>query len=279
MSDVKKIIAILEDNEARTQAMRAAIADALPDATCVFFNSAHAIIEWFAVNLDSVSLISLDHDLDFLPGPEKLIDPGDGRDVAQFLATQKPCCPVIVHTSNNEGAFSMMFTLQDAGWRAERVLPENDLEWVKSRWIETVARLITNEASATPKIVKIEGVSPEDILALSKAELNVLVFCGHPIVFQAGSAEVLGQFRTTANRLVLELAQIDGGGEGILPTIWGIAERYARNEGLQDVEWIIHAVNCARPNLKLRRVLERKNFVVEEVPGAGTAYHLVHWIK
>ena len=142
-------IAILEDSAERQQAMQAALADALPDATCVFFDSAHAIIKWLKTNLGSVSLISLDHDLDFLTGPEgKLIDPGDGRDVARTLAAQKPCCPVIVHTSNSVAASSMMFTLQDAGWQAERVLPEADLTWVEDRWKPTVLRLLTKGSPA-----------------------------------------------------------------------------------------------------------------------------------
>lgn len=130
----------------------------------------------------------------------------------------------------------------------------------------------------TARTITIEGFSPEEILALTKDELAQLVFIGQPLVFRAGTAEVLGQYRIAANRLVLELAQIDGGGEGVLPTIGRLAEQYARKEGLEAVEWIVHAVNCAKPNLKLRRVLERRGFVVEEVPGSGMAYHLVNQV-
>lgn len=67
---------------------------------------------------------------------------------------------------------------------------------------------------------------------------------------------MLGQFQVKEARLVVELAQIDGGGEGILQTLWHLSEHYARSRGLDSVEWIVHAVHCARPNLKLRRVLE-----------------------
>lgn len=142
-------IAILEDNELRVQAMRAGMADSLPDTPFVFFNSAHAIIEWLEGNLELVSLISLDHDLEFLLGPDgQLIDPGDGRDVARFLATQKPCCRLIVHTSNAMAGSSMMLTLQDAGWQVERVLPEGDLAWVSQRWMPAVLRLLGEEGSS-----------------------------------------------------------------------------------------------------------------------------------
>lgn len=128
---------------------------------------------------------------------------------------------------------------------------------------------------ATRKI-NIEGMSPEDMLALPKDEIRGLVLCNEPLVFRVGSAEILGQFRITDDRLVLELAQIDGGGEGVLPTIWNLAEQYARTEHLKTVEWIVHAVHCAKPNLRLRHVLERRGFVVESLPGIGETYHFIH---
>jgi len=37
----------------------------------------------------------------------------------------------------------------------------------------------------------------------------------------------------------------------------------------------VHAVSCAKPNLKLRRVLDRRGFVVREIPGFGEAYHFI----
>jgi hypothetical protein len=40
---------------------------------------------------------------------------------------------------------------------------------------------------------------------------------------------------------------------------------------LEGTEWIVHAVSCAKPNLKLRKVLDRRGFVVEEIEGIGTA--------
>jgi hypothetical protein len=38
-------------------------------------------------------------------------------------------------------------------------------------------------------------------------------------------------------------------------------------------EWLVYATACAKPNLKLRRVLERRGFTVREVPGKGECYH------
>jgi len=124
--------------------------------------------------------------------------------------------------------------------------------------------------------ILIEGYSPEEILALPNDQIEAFVFANTPLVFKAGSAEVLGEFRLLADRLVVELAHIDGGDEGVLPTLWALTERYAALRGLNCVEWIVHAVNCARPNPKLQRVLERRGFTVQDLPGIGSAYHYCH---
>jgi hypothetical protein len=82
-------------------------------------------------------------------------------------------------------------------------------------------------------------------------------------------------FQVMRDRLVIELAQIEGGGEGVLMSLASLAKRYARLRNLAEVEWIVHAVTCAKPNLKLRRVLEHRGFIIEEIEGIGEAYHLI----
>jgi hypothetical protein len=37
----------------------------------------------------------------------------------------------------------------------------------------------------------------------------------------------------------------------------------------------VDAVHCAQPNLKLRRVLERRGFVITVLPTVGEAYYLL----
>jgi hypothetical protein len=61
----------------------------------------------------------------------------------------------------------------------------------------------------------------------------------------------------------------------VLPTIAALAEQYARRRGLAAVNWRVHALNCASPNPQLRRVLERRGFVVADVPGTGLCYRQV----
>jgi hypothetical protein len=126
----------------------------------------------------------------------------------------------------------------------------------------------------TPRQVLIEGYSVEEILAIPNAELDQFVFCGEPIVFRAGSAQILGKFERASDRIVVELAHIDGGGEGSLPAIGALASKYAQRKRLEFLEWRVHAVHCANPNLKLRRVLERRGFEVKVVQGVK-CYHFI----
>jgi hypothetical protein len=121
-----------------------------------------------------------------------------------------------------------------------------------------------------------EGLSEDEILQFPEQEIDELVFIGEPIVFRAGSASILGSFRIEQNRLILELAQIDCGGEGVLISLGSLAHRCAKLRGLKEVEWIVHAVSCTKPNLKLRRILERRGFEVKEIPGIGAVYHLLN---
>ena len=106
-----------------------------------------------------------------------------------------------------------------------------------------------------------------------------LSFCGEPIVFRTGSAEVLGKSERTDDRVILELAHVDGGGEGALPALGALASRYAAREKLAFLEWRVHAVHCANPNPKLRRVLEHRGFKSKEVGGVGECYYLVQAVS
>lgn len=139
----------------------------------------------------------------------------------------------------------------------------------------TLVRKPKKGAQLVPREVLFEGLREEEILNLPREIVEQLILLGEPLVFRIGSAVVLGSFKIDTNRLVIELAQIEGGGEGVLPALASLAKRYTKLRNLSEIEWIVHAVSCAKPNLKLRRVLERRGFVISQVAGVGEAYHLI----
>jgi hypothetical protein len=129
------------------------------------------------------------------------------------------------------------------------------------------------------KKINVEGFDPDEILQMSDDEIDQLVLIGWPIVFHAGSAEILGEFKLQDRALIIELAQIDGGGEGVLPLLSSLSRKYAEKRGLNRIEWMVHALNCAEPNLKLRRVMERRGFKVKDIPGKGPAYTYIDEVE
>ena len=128
------LVAILEDNAGRVAAMRACLADVLPGTEIFVFENAHEMATWLPDHLGDVILISLDHDLPLRDANGHPLDCGTGRQVADFLASLPPTCPVIVHSSNEFCAPGMVFALRDAGWPCNRVYPRDDLEWVRRDW-------------------------------------------------------------------------------------------------------------------------------------------------
>jgi hypothetical protein len=120
----------------------------------------------------------------------------------------------------------------------------------------------------------IEGYTADEILDLPPGVLDLIVLTNEPIVFTVGSANLLGRFKVEESTLFMELAHVDGGGEGALPALASLAHRYARSKRINEIAWRVHAVHCAKPNLKLRRVLERRGFAIGEVLEVGECYLL-----
>jgi hypothetical protein len=137
-----QLIAILEDDERRSQAMLMMLKKILPEYSEQFFDNAPDMIVWLKKNLSSLALISLDHDLGANHHKKgEIFDPGTGRDVVDFLVSQKPCCPIIIHTTNPQGGEGMKWALEEAGWQYEVVIPFKDIEWIEELWIRKVVEM------------------------------------------------------------------------------------------------------------------------------------------
>lgn len=139
-------IAILDDESDRIDAMVPVIRQLFPGIAVVTFDNAPDMTSWFSGNLDSCVLICLDHDL----GSNRLregvlFDPGIGRDVADYLATQKPACPIVIHTTNTQARPGMIFVLEEAGWSVSYVSPYEDLLWVKEEWANSVRKMLRKD--------------------------------------------------------------------------------------------------------------------------------------
>lgn len=138
-------IVILEDNLDRRIVMRECLADRLPQYPVRFFVTAGETIAYLRRHMQQVLAIALDHDLDLIPiDPRRNLDPGTGRDVVDFLATLRPMCPVLIHTTNSPAAIGMRRELDEAGWNSARVVPSNGESWIRTEWLTQFRNLIVD---------------------------------------------------------------------------------------------------------------------------------------
>jgi len=134
-----KLILILEDNEDRIRDFQNAVNSLGQTFSIRIWYDAPSMVADLPSALNWACLISLDHDLN--PQPNVTTDPGTGLEVAEFLAKQPPVCPVLIHSTNYEKAWSMHNELRFGGWSVGRVGPLGD-DWIKCLWLPTVKVLL-----------------------------------------------------------------------------------------------------------------------------------------
>lgn len=153
-------IGILEDNCERQAAMRECLEERFYQFRAVFFDDAQRMIGHLKSNLPATILICLDHDLELKQnGKGKLVDPGTGRDVANWLSMQAPSCPVVVHSTNSAAARGMEHLLEENGWKPTRVTPWGDLEWIDKEWKRAVRNALLQTAQPLKKGKNIRAAS------------------------------------------------------------------------------------------------------------------------
>lgn len=136
-------VAILEDEADRQSAMADCFQDRFPQYPVHFFATAAEMIWYLRRHLSDAIAIGLDHDLELIPvADHELLDGGTGRHVAEYLASESPVCPVVIHTTNSPAGTGMEATLQDAGWSTSRVTPYGDLDWVQEVWFPAMRNAI-----------------------------------------------------------------------------------------------------------------------------------------
>ena len=132
-------ILILEDNETRLLGFLRALSDTGSPLKVKVWNDAHTMMAEVDQYINDACVISLDHDL--YPTDVDHDDPGDGLDVARYLATFDPACPVIIHSSNADRSRVMQGELELAGWTCTMVGPFGE-GWVEKDWLPVVLRAV-----------------------------------------------------------------------------------------------------------------------------------------
>ena len=108
--------------------------------------------------------------------------------------------------------------------------------------------------------MEIEGLTLEELRTLPSEELDELMAFGRPIVFRMGSATILAEFNAQGSELKVNLAHVDGGGEGVLVSLWKAIAHYASDRDYEAIQWKVHALTCANPNPRLQEFLRSRGF-------------------
>jgi hypothetical protein len=134
------VLLMLEDDHDRIERFTKSLRAIDPTVRLVIWRSAKKMVREVEPFLPSARLISLDHDLE--PQEGELEDPGDGIEVARFLAERPPVCPVIIHSSNGTRAQWMIGEFELGGWNYKRVAPIGD-DWIEAYWRVVVGKLLS----------------------------------------------------------------------------------------------------------------------------------------
>ena len=121
--------------------------------------------------------------------------------------------------------------------------------------------------------ILIDGLTTEELFSLvESSEYEEIIFTNQPVIFRAGSSQILGQFGISDSGLRIVLSHIEGGGEGVLLIIMNLFRKFAEQKGLKEICWVVHAVDCPKPNPKLARILVMKGFEIAVDPVDGEVY-------
>lgn len=140
MADVKTLL-LLDDNDDRVAAFEEVVDELGDDWRLLLWRDAPTMLAQCEQFFETAHLVSLDHDLNRQPGVTS--DPGTGLDVAKLLASHPALCPVIIHSTNTDRAWSMHNELRFAGWTVDRVGPIGD-DWVHKLWLPKARAMLAH---------------------------------------------------------------------------------------------------------------------------------------
>ena len=178
-------ILILEDNDERVIDFEKTVAGLGGDFDLQVWRDAPSMIAECARFFPSMALICLDHDLNPQSGVE--VDPGTGLDVARFLGDFLPVCPVLIHSSNTDRAYSMHNELRFAGWTVDRVGPLGN-DWIATTWLPRVRELTADNRNTWKANLRADHNERVERMLLSLGGLGLGDALGEMLSYQSARA-------------------------------------------------------------------------------------------
>lgn len=180
-----KTILILEDNDERIAAFQKTALALGNGFELRIWRDAPSMIAECEPFFPTTALISLDHDLNPMPGGTA--DPGTGIDVARFLGDFMPVCPVLIHSSNTDRVYSMHNELRFAGWLVDRVGPIGT-DWIETSWLRSARQLLAEHANTWKMDLPADHAARVERMKLSLDGLGLGDALGEMLSYQAHAA-------------------------------------------------------------------------------------------
>jgi ADP-ribosylglycohydrolase len=191
----RQTIILLEDDADGVRGFGSAVAQLGPAYRLRTWRDAHRMIAECHEVLADAALISLDHDLN--KETSESPDPGDGVDVASFLARLPCLCPVILHTSNTDRVWSMHHEFRFGGWDAEHVTPLGT-DWIKQSWLPVAGKLLNKFTSGATAYF--QPTKPDD----QSERLGRALLSLHGLAIGDGIGEMMFSRPDKAHRMIME---------------------------------------------------------------------------
>jgi ADP-ribosylglycohydrolase len=178
-------ILILEDDDNRITGFQKVVAELGEGFNLKIWRDAPSMMAECEPFFANAALFSLDHDLN--PQPGATTDPVTGLEVAQFLADFLPVCPVLIHSSNTNRAYSMLNELRFSGWMVDRVGPLG-VDWISSTWQRGIRTLLAEFPNTWNVTLPIDHVARMERMQLSLDGLGIGDALGEMLSYQYFSA-------------------------------------------------------------------------------------------
>jgi hypothetical protein len=131
--------------------------------------------------------------------------------------------PMVSHSTLRSGSRAIFGTTGSSPSNAPITWPNRSPSWCRS--------------SLTVPAIR-RSFRRTTYLALRSEHLETLVLTGKPLVIRAGLTEMLAGFCVSARTLSVDLGRIDGGADGVLPSLVSLIRHYTVSRNLEPIEWL-----------------------------------------
>ncbi len=182
---VMQTIHILDNRDDCIAGFQQAVAASGNDLQLRVWRNANSMIAGCSELFPNAALLSLNCESD--PRGGDAVEMGTALDVARFIGDFPPACPVIIHSSNADGARAVLKELRAAHWMVEHIAPLGP-DWIERRWLVRVRTLLDDFGNTWSAHLPPDHLERVERMRLSLDGLGVGDALGQMLSYRAADA-------------------------------------------------------------------------------------------